>query len=155
MAKRMRMKLVFLVLVIPFGMLLFTGCSKKPKPTPVQVLDNQVAVTREAIDKYVEDETRADQLTDLIGEVQDVLEEYNRAFEDMVGQYREAYNDYGSSREEIQNLADQIKASTRETRSRVLDLHFKMRDLSTEKEWKKIVKHEADAIRAARSVTAQ
>ena len=56
----------------------------------------------------------------------------------LVEQYREAYNDYDSSREELQSLTDQIKTSTREARSRVLKIHFKMRDLSTEDEWKKL-----------------
>jgi uncharacterized protein YukE len=151
MPKKKRLIPVFLLLIIMSGLPLLLACSKKPKPTPAQVLDNQMAATRTAIDKYVEDTERADKLMDLLEEVEGALAEYNSGFEDMVRDFREAYNDYDSTREELEDLTEQIKASTRETRGRVLDLHFQMRDQTTEDEWKKIVKYEADAIRASRS----
>jgi len=133
---------------------LLSSCSKKPKPTPTQIVDNQAVATREAIDKYVQDDARANQLLDLFSELQGVLKEYKRGLEGMTGDFREAYNDYESSREQLEQLTDQIKESTRKTRGKILDLHFKMRDLTTEDEWKKIVKYEADAITASRSVSA-
>jgi hypothetical protein len=154
MPNRKNLYPLLLTILVLAGFLSLSSCSKKPKPTPAQVLDNQVAATRTAIDKYVEDETRADELLDLLEEVEGVLAEYNSGFEDLVQDFREAYTDYGSTREELESLMEDIKASTRETRSRVLDLHFRMRDLTTEDEWKKIVKYEADAIRASRSVGA-
>jgi len=144
--------LVLAILMLA-GFLVLTSCSKKPKPTPAQVLDNQMAATRTAIDKYVEDTERADKLMDLLEEVEGALAEYNSGFEDMVRDFREAYTDFDSTREDLEGLIEDIKASTRETRSKVLDLHFRMRDLTTEDEFKKIVKYEADAIGASRSVS--
>ena len=153
MPKKKRLIPVFLLLIIMSGLPLLLACSKKPKPTPAQVLDNQMAATRTAIDKYVEDTERADKLMDLLEEVEGALAEYNSGFEGMVRDFREAYTDYDSTREDLEGLIEDIKASTRETRSKVLDLHFRMRDLTTEDEFKKIVKYEADAIGASRSVS--
>ena len=155
MTKRVRVILAYCILFIPVSMLLLTSCSKKPELTPTQVLDNQVTATREAIDKYVENDERSEKLLVLLDEVNDLLQEYNRGFEERVKEFREAFNDYDSSREQLDRLAGEINASTRKSRSEFIDLHFQMRDLTTKKEWKKIVKYEQDAIRAARSLNAE
>ena len=150
MSKRKKLIPVFLVILIMSGLPSLIACAKKPKPTPAQVVDEQVRATRQAIDRYVDDEQRAAGLLELLAEVEEVLLDYNRGLEERVSEFQAAYNDYGSSREDLEELIEEIKASTRLTRGSVVDIHFRMRDLTTEDEWKRIVKYEADAIRASR-----
>ena len=103
---------------------------------------------REAVSVNINDDTRRDQVLQLIGQMESVMQDYNKDIHTFVDQYRVLDKDYSTSRQSFKNLIVEFSSQRKQAQEEIFDLHFKAVALMSKEEWDKVVKYEKKAIGA-------
>lgn len=145
----MKSRLRFLVLV-PFvliSMFVLNGCAKN-KATPAEDISKYTKEMREAVSININDDTRRDQVLQLIGQMESVMQDYNKDIHTFVDRYRVIDKDYSTSRQSFKGLIEEFSTQRKQAQEKIFDLHFKAVALMTKEEWSQVVKYEKKAIGA-------
>ena len=84
--------------------------------------------------------------------MESVLIEYNQAFSRFATELGELNRNYQTPRSEQEALLAAFTDKRKTTMQQVIDLHFEMVALTTDKEWKQIVKYETEAFKSMRKL---
>ena len=136
-----------LVSIILISMFALNGCAKN-KATPAEVITKYTRDMREAVSVNINDDTRRDQVLQLIGQMESVMQDYNKDIHTFVDQYRVLDKDYSTSRQSFKNLIVEFSPQRKQAQEEIFDLHFKAVALMSKEEWDKVVKYEKKAIGA-------
>lgn len=132
----------FLVSVCLFGVLF--GCAHQA--VDETELNHQMFNEVQAQFSQVEDSGRRDQLLDLLGSMQSSFAEMNRAHDLYAKKIRTLNADYDATREDFQSLFAKFNSDRKKIQQQLLTAHFKIKSLTTKKEWKAFAEVEGKAV---------
>ena len=145
----MKSRLRFWVLV-PFvliSMFALNGCAKN-KATPSEDISKYTTDMREAVSVNINEADRREQILHLIGQMELVMQDFNKDIHVFVDQYRVLDKDYNTPRQSFKNLIVEFSSQRKQAQAEIFDLHFKAVALMSKEEWDKVVKYEKKAIGA-------
>ena len=127
-----------LSLCVLFG--LFFGCGKIGKKEKAEFKPGSAWIEdmRHRVEDTIQDPDRKTSMLALVDQTEKDLLEVDRAVRKLYADFSSLSENYNSTPEEFQKVISEFEASRREVRDRVTDSRFKMRDLSTPAEWKKL-----------------
>lgn len=141
-------KILYRAVVILMVTLLAAGCSKNQLKPSEEILSNTRDM-REAASIYIEDASRRDRVLALIGEMESAILKFDAEAASFVREYERLDRDYSSSRESYEMLLEEFSGQRETAQQKIIGLHFEIVALVSADEWKKIVKYEERAIKAA------
>jgi len=141
-------KMAMLIFAVTF---LILSCASKPID-PQELLQNNMQVMRGAIVDTVNDKERKKNLLVLTNSLETSLSDYNRAYTNFSLEFGKLNRNYDTSRSEFENLLALFRKKRHSIMNEVTEIHFKMIALTSENEWKKIVKKELEAIKSVRQL---
>ena len=145
----MKSRLHFWVLV-PFvliSMFALNGCAKN-KATPSEDISKYTTDMRQAVSVNINEADRREQILHLIGQMELVMQDFNKDIHVFVDQYRVLDKDYNTPRQSFKNLIVEFSSQRKQAQAEIFDLHFKAVALMSKEEWDKVVKYEKKAIGA-------
>ena len=145
----MKSRLRFWVLV-PFvliSMFALNGCAKN-KATPSEDISKYTTDMRQAVSVNINEADRRELVLQLIGQMELVMQDYNKDIHTFVDRYRVLDKDYNTPRQSFKNLIMEFSSQRKQAQAEIFDLHFKAVALMSKEEWDKVVKYEKKAIGA-------
>ena len=145
----MKSRLHFWVLV-PFvliSMFALNGCAKN-KATPSEDISKYTTDMRQAVSVNINEDDRRELVLQLIGQMELVMQDYNKDIHTFVDRYRVLDKDYNTPRQSFKNLIMEFSSQRKQAQAEIFDLHFKAVALMSKEEWDKVVKYEKKAIGA-------
>ena len=131
---------------------LIQGCSSNPPLTPEQQLQQNVQTLRDAATKTITDKKRLKLVLKISRTLEKTLLDYNRSYAQFARDIASLNREYGTPRSEQQALLDSFGRNREMIMRRVVDIHFELVALTTEAEWKKMVKYELQAFDSVREL---
>ena len=141
------MKLISKLIIIIT--LVLSGCASKPTD-PQDVLKDNMQVMRDAVIKVVTHEKRRNNLLISIKKLEKTLLTYNEAYADFAVEFRKLNKQYHTPRKKLEQLLTSFALIRKTTIHDVVKLHFAMVAQTNKDEWKRIVKHELEALESVR-----
>jgi hypothetical protein len=136
-----------LISILLTSLFALNGCAKN-KATPAEDISKYTKEMREAVSININDDTRRDQVLQLIGQMESVMQDYNKDIHTFVDRYRVLDKDYSTSRQSFKGLIEEFSTHRKQAQEKIFDLHFKAVALMTKEEWGQVVKYEKKAIGA-------
>jgi len=136
-----------LVSIILISMFALNGCAKN-KATPSEDISKYTTDMREAVSVNINEADRREQILQLIGQMEFVMQDYNKDIHTFVDRYRVLDKDYNTPRQSFKNLIMEFSTQRKQAQAEIFDLHFKAVALMSKEEWDKVVKYEKKAIGA-------
>jgi hypothetical protein len=118
------------------------GCAGTT-PTPEAAIQDASKELRQAVTGNVEDAGRREQMLALVDQIEATQRSFSAQAADFAAQYTRMNADYDAPRARFEQLFSAFNGQRMQSRDRVLELHFRLSALATEKEWKSIGKAEA------------
>ena len=143
------MKALFAIITAAF---IIQGCSSNTPLTPEQQLQENLQTFRDAATKTITDKDRLQLILKISRTLEKTLLDYNQSYAKFAREIAALNRQYDTPRAEQQVLLDQFRNTREQTMRRVADIHFEMAALTTEAEWKKMVKHELKAFESMREL---
>lgn len=140
-------------LMVFVGALALGACGGK-EPTRSETITRYSQELREAVSTNVPEETRKQQMLQIVSRVEALQLRFSQETADFVASYRKLNADYDATRPSFQQLFSDYRARRSKARSETLDLHFQLASLATASEWDRLAKAEAklyEEVNAARS----
>lgn len=128
-----------------------SGCASKPVD-PQEALTESMQVMRDAVTKHVTDAVRRNRLLGLTAKLEKTLLTYNQAYADFVTELGQLNRNYDTPRERLEYLITSFQVTRERSMNEVVKLHFDMVAQTSEDEWKRIVKHELEALKSVREL---
>lgn len=135
------------VSIMLISMFALNGCAKN-KATPSEDISKYTRDMRQAISVNINDVDRREQVLQLIGQMEMVMQDFNMDIQTFVDQYRVLDKDYNTPRQSFKNLIVEFSTQRKQAQNKIFDLHFKAVALMTKEEWGQVVKYEKKAIGA-------
>lgn len=130
---------------------LIAGCASSPMDPQEEIKDN-MQVMRDAVIENVKDSERQQKLLSLTKSLENVLSEYNKDYRDFAIEFSQLNRIYETPRAKMEVLLDMFRDRRKAAMEEVAALHFEMVANTSEKEWKKIVKKEIEALKSVRQL---
>ena len=145
----MKSRLHFWVLVpsVLISMFALNGCAKN-KATPSEDISKYTTDMRQAVSVNINEADRREQVLQVIGQMELVMQDYNKDIHAFVDRYRVLDKDYNTPRQSFKNLIMEFSSQRKQAQAEIFDLHFKAVALMSKEEWDKVVKYEKKAIGA-------
>jgi hypothetical protein len=118
-----------------------SGCAGAT-PTPEQAIQDASKELRQAVSANVADPNRRDQMLALVDQIEATQRNFSTQAADFATQYSQMNADYDAPRARFEQLFSAFNGQRIQSRDRILELHFRLAALATEKEWKPIGKAE-------------
>ena len=130
--------LAILSLCVLFG--LFTGCSKIGKKEKAEFKPGSAWIVdmRDRIEDNIQDPDKKTRMLALVDQTETDLLEVDRVVRKLYADLSSLGENYNSTPEQFRKVISEFEASRRQVRERIIDSRFKMRELSTPDEWKKL-----------------
>jgi hypothetical protein len=130
--------LAVLSLCVLFG--LISGCSKVGKKEKAEFKPGSAWIEdmRNRIEDNIQDPDKKNSMLALVDQTEKDLLEVDQAVRKLYTDFSSLSENYNSTPEEFRKVISEFEASRRAVRGRVIENRFKMRDLSTPAEWKKL-----------------
>ena len=141
----MRIWVLLLTLVLVGGGL--AGCARERR-APAEVIDDAMQATRDAIKDSVEDRQRRGQLLALVDDLEQLLQAQSADLQELSLRLRRLNADPDATRSAFETEVAVYKERRRARRTRALDIHYTMMDLTRPEEWDDIVERELGAMDA-------
>jgi hypothetical protein len=144
MNKRVSIGGVCLVLL-----LLIAGCSQKSKPSALESAKGAFEELRTAVRSEIKDPDKAAQGTHLVDQLERLVIEANndrKAHDDKI---RSLNANYDATEEEFQAAFREFNARQKNRQDRVLEINQRAKNLTTEEEWKALVKVHEEMLKKA------
>ena len=129
----------------------FVGCAGTP-PTPEATLGKGTSEMKSAIQRAVADPGRRDKLLATADGIEAALRGHAADYGRFLGEYRRLNDAFDTTQVQVETLFAQFDQRRRDTRARLLELHFQMIRLTSAQEWLPIAKVEADMLQATIAV---
>ena len=145
----MKSRLHFWVLVpsVLISMFALNSCAKN-KATPSEDISKYTTDMRQAVSVNINEADRREQVLQVIGQMELVMQDYNKDIHAFVDRYRVLDKDYNTPRQSFKNLIMEFSSQRKQAQAEIFDLHFKAVALMSKEEWDKVVKYEKKAIGA-------
>lgn len=144
---KQRLRFFGLILIMLFGMYALNGCAKN-KATPSEDISKYTTDMRQAVSVNINEADRREQILHLIGQMELVMQDFNKDIHAFVDQYRILDKDYNTPRQSFKNLIVEFSSQRKQAQEEIFDLHFKAVALMSKEEWDKVIKYEKKAIGA-------
>ena len=144
---KQRLRFLGLILIMLFSMNALNGCAKN-KAEPSEDISKYTTDMREAVSVNINEADRREQILQLIGQMELVMQDYNKDIHTFVDRYRVLDKDYNTPRQSFKNLIMEFSTQRKQAQAEIFDLHFKAVALMSKEEWDKVVKYEKKAIGA-------
>lgn len=144
---KQRLRFFGLILIMLFGMYALNGCAKN-KATPSEDISKYTTDMRQAVSVNINQADRREQILQLIGQMELVMQDFNKDIHAFVDQYRILDKDYNTPRQSFKNLIVEFSSQRKQAQEEIFDLHFKAVALMSKEEWDKVIKYEKKAIGA-------
>ena len=130
--------LTVLALCVMLG--LTYGCSKFGKKDEAKFKpgNEYVEDARDRVSKNIEDPDKKTAMLALVDQVEKDLLEVDRVVQKFYANIGALNDNYNASPDEYRKVISEFEADQNEVRGRIIDIRFKMRDLSTAEEWKEL-----------------
>lgn len=135
------------VSIMLISMFALNSCAKN-KVTPSEDISKYTKDMRQAVSVNINDADRREQVLQLIGKMEAVMQDFNNDIHVFVDQYRVLDKDYSTPRQSFKNLIVEFSTQRKQAQNKIFDLHFKAVALMTKEEWAQVVKYEKKAIGA-------
>ena len=145
----MKSRLHFWVLVsfMLISVFALNGCAKN-KATPAEGISKYTKDMHQAVSVNINEADRREQVLQLIGQMELVMQDYNKDIHTFVDRYRVLDKDYNTPRQSFKSLIVEFSTQRKQAQEKIFDLHFKAVALMTKEEWDQVVKYEKKAIGA-------
>lgn len=144
------MKYIFPILVaLTF---LLQACSSTPPLTPQQQLKENFQVFRDAAIKNVTEKDRLLLVLKVSQTLEKTLSDYNKAYALFAKTLGELNRNYDTPRAEQEALLSNFRNTRESIMKKVIKIHFEIVALTTQAEWKKMVKYETQAFETMRDL---
>ena len=144
---KQRLRFFGLILIMLFSMYALNGCAKN-KAEPSEDILKYTTDMRQAVSVNINEADRREQILHLIGQMELVMQDFNKDIHAFVDQYRILDKDYNTPRQSFKNLIVEFSSQRKQAQAEIFDLHFKAVALMSKEEWDKVVKYEKKAIGA-------
>jgi hypothetical protein len=116
------------------------GCSKFGKKDEAKFKpgNEYVEDARDRVSKNIEDPDKKTAMLALVDQVEKDLLEVDRVVQKFYANIGALNDNYNASPDEYRKVISEFEADQNEVRDRIIDIRFKMRDLSTAEEWKEL-----------------
>lgn len=139
----------FRVLRILLILLVLAGCSHAPKPTALVSAKEAFDDLRAAVRDEIKDPARAAEVAGLVDQMEQMMIESTEARKDHAVRLRSLIANYDASEEDFKAAFREFNAKKSSRQDRLLVIDQRARSLTTDKEWKAIVKAGRRAFEAA------
>ena len=139
----------FRVLRILLILLVLTGCSHAPKPTALVSAKEAFDDLRAAVRDEIKDPARAAEVAGLVDQMEQMMIESTEARKDHAVRLRSLIANYDASEEDFKAAFREFNAKKTGRQDRLLVIDQRAKSLTTDKEWKPIVKAGRRAFEAA------
>lgn len=131
---------LFAVLTLCALLGLTYGCSKFGKKDEAKFKpgNEYVEDARDRVSKNIEDPDKKTAMLALVDQVEKDLLEVDRVVQKFYANIGALNDNYNASPDEYRKVISEFEADQNEVRDRIIDIRFKMRDLSTAEEWKEL-----------------
>ncbi len=119
---------------------LVSGCSMFGKKEKAEFKPGSewIEDMRDRVRENIEDPGKKTDMLAVVDQVEKDLWELDRVVRKLYANLRTLNDNYNASPEEFRKVISEFEADRKEVRDRIVDSRFKMRDLSTPEEWKKL-----------------
>lgn len=131
----------------------FTGCAGTPPPTLEATLDKSLSEIKSAIQRTVADPGRRDKLLAHADGIAIALRSHAADYGKFVDEYRRLNDAYDTPQQQVEALFARYEQRTKDSRARLLELHFQMIKLTSPTEWAPIGRIEAEMLQASIAVS--
>ena len=115
---------------------------KSTIPSPEQTTERSTEKLRKVISAEVADAGSREQMMKLVDQIETLQTRFNEDASTFVGKYQSINANYDAPRAAFDQLFSDFDADRTRSRSRILDLHFQLTALASDKEWGAIGKEE-------------
>jgi hypothetical protein len=129
----------------------FAGCAGTP-PTVEATLGKGTSEMKSAIQRAVADPGRRDKLLAHADGIEAALRGHAADYGKFVEEYRWLNDAYDTPQQQVEALFARFEQRRKDSRARVLELHFQMIRLTSAQEWPAIGKVEAEMLQATVAV---
>jgi len=133
------------------AVLVLFGCAGTP-PTLEATLGKDTSELKSAIQRAVADPGRRDKLLEHADGIESALRGHAADYGRFLGEYRRLNDAFDTTQVQVETLFAQFDQRRRDTRARLLELHFQMIRLTSAQEWPAIAKVEADMLQSTIAV---
>ena len=140
--------LVFVAAALLAGLI---ACAGAP-PATQATLDKDLSEMKSAIQRAVADPGRRDKLLASADGIEAALRGHAADYGRFVEEYRRLNDAFDTTQVQVETLFAQFDQRRRDTRARLLELHFQMIRLTSAQEWPAIAKVEADMLQSTMAV---
>lgn len=133
------------------AVLVLLGCAGTP-PTPEATLARGTSELKSAIQREVADPGRRDKLLEHVNGIESALRGHAADYGRFVEEYRRLNDAFDTTQVQVETLFAQFDQRRRDSRARLLELHFQMIRLTSPQEWPAIGKVEAEMLQATMAV---
>ena len=141
----MPQRALLLTLLIALGALV--GCARD-RPAPAEIVRDAMQATRDAVQDAVDDKQRRGQLLEFVDELEGLFLSQTGDLEELSRDLRRIHADPDATRSAFDAEISGYQERRRARRTRAVDLHFAMMDVTRPDEWSRIIRRELDAIEA-------
>ena len=127
------------------------ACAGTP-PTQEATLEKGTSELKSAIQRAVADPGRRDKLLASADGIEAALRGHAADYGKFVVEYRRLNDAFDTTQVQVETLFAQFDQRRRDTRARLLELHFQMIRLTSPQEWPAIAKVEADMLQSTLAV---
>ena len=127
------------------------ACADTP-PTPEATLGKDLSELKSAIQRAVADPGRRDKLLAHADGIEAALRGHAADYGKFVDEYRRLNDAYDTSQTQVEALFARYEQRSKDSRARLLELHFQMIRLTSAQEWPAIGKVEAAMLQATIAV---
>ena len=127
------------------------ACSGTPQ-TPEATLGKGTSEMKSVIQRLVADPGRRDRLLAHADGIDAALQSYAADYAKFVEEYRRLNDAYDTPQQEVEALFGRYEQRRKDSRARLLELHFQMIRFTSPHEWPAIGKIEAEMLQAAIAV---
>lgn len=140
----MRTAAVLLTLTLAAAL---AGCARERR-APAELIGDSMRATRDAVEEVVADGQRRTRLLVLVDDLEGLLQAQSADLADLSARLRRINADPDATRSAFEAEVASYTERRRARRSRALDVHFAMMELTSAEEWDEIVERELDAMDA-------
>jgi phosphoenolpyruvate-protein kinase (PTS system EI component) len=127
------------------------ACTSTP-PTTEATLGKGTSEMKSAIQRAVADPGRRDKLLAHADGIEEALRRHAADYGKFVDEYRRLNDAYDTTQQQVEALFARFEQRRKDSRARVLELHFQMIRLTSAQEWAPIGKVEAEMLQATIAV---
>lgn len=131
---------LFAVLSLCVLLGLIFGCSTfgKKEKTEFEPGSKWLEDMRARVEGNIEDQNKKTRMLALVDQTEKDVQKVDRLVRKLYADLSTLGENYNSTPQEFRMVISEFEASRREVRARIIESRFKMRDLSTPEEWKKL-----------------